>query len=194
MPSAAPERRRQVFLLIGIVAIGVTLWAMFGGSPEYPIAQTLGPAPTSNTLVTRGRGTSSRPTPPSAPQALKLAELEHVPDEPEAGRNLFRFGMKPAPPQPPPPPYVPPAYTPPPTPTPPPIPPIPLKLVFIIADPEQPTRNRAYLTDTKGNTFEAFQGDIVDGRYKMLRVGTTDVVMSHLDGSGQRVIRQGGQE
>jgi hypothetical protein len=90
-----------------------------------------------------------------------------------------------------------PGAPPPPPPPPPPVPqgppPIPLKLTSIIPDPYVPGRSRAYLTDPKsGVVFEAVEGNIVDGRYKLIKVGQTSVVMSYLDGSGQRTINLGG--
>jgi hypothetical protein len=138
-----------------------------------------------------GRQASAPKAEATMPQPLKLATMEQVPDEPTAGRNLFRFGVKPPPP---PPPYVAPPPPPPPAPPgPPPIPPIPLKLTLIVPDPYAPGRNRAYLSDAKGGpVFEAFEGQVVDGRYKLLKVGTSSVVMSYLDGSGQRTITLGG--
>ena len=126
------------------------------------------------------------------PQALRFAEIETVPDEPEAGRNLFRFGTRPLPPAPPPPvftPTPPPVHTPPP---PPPIPPVPLKLITIIPDLEDPapTKRRAYLTYEKGDgtIFEVFQGGRIDGRFLLVRVGTDSVVVSYPDGTGQRTL------
>jgi hypothetical protein len=67
--------------------------------------------------------------------------------------------------------------------------------VTIIIDPNDPTptKSRAYLTYEKGDgkVFEHFQGETVDGRFKLVRVGTNDVVVSHLDGSGQRILSIG---
>jgi hypothetical protein len=193
LPPPGPERKRLIFL-VTVAAIGAVAYGMWGGGPPPRMDQTTGPPPTSNFLVNRGRATTSKPPAPTAPQPLRLAEIERVPDEPEAGRNLFRFGVpppppyKPPPPPPPPPPYVPPAYTPPP------IPPVPLKLVTIIPDPDDPspTKSRAYLTYEKGTgeIFEVFQGGTIDGRYRLLRVGVNDVVVSHLDGTGQRTLRR----
>ena len=173
-----------------LIALGATV-ALFIATKYWP-APTLPPAPP-----------RAQPAPPKSadngtidPESLKVrleALKEPRPQPGEAERNPFRFYAKPLPPppvNPNPQVFRPPEPTGPPPP--PPIPPIPLKLTVIIPDQEQPTRNRAYLVDSKGNTFEALQGDVVDGRYKLIRVGVNDVVMSYLDGSGQRVIRQGG--
>jgi hypothetical protein len=40
--------------------------------------------------------------------------------------------------------------------------------------------------------FHAFEGDIVDGRYRVVKVGVQSVVLSYMDGTGQRTIAMGG--
>lgn len=182
--------------MIGALVIIAAAYYKYGRGPELVIPTSTGPAATVRTAAPprapSGTGRqASAPRGDVMPQALKLAEMEQVPEEPQSGRNLFRFGVKPPPP---PPPYV----APPPTPPPPPPapagpPPIPLKLTLVIPDPYSPGRNRAYLADPKsGVVFEAVEGAIVDGRYKLLKVGQSSVVMSYLDGSGQRTITLGG--
>jgi hypothetical protein len=39
--------------------------------------------------------------------------------------------------------------------------------------------------------YQAFEGDIVDGRYRIVKVGLQSVVVSYLDGSGSRTIPLG---
>jgi hypothetical protein len=122
------------------------------------------------------------------PEALKLDQIENkVPEEPEAERNLFRFGQPPPPPPPPPVKYVAPA---PPVdpgpPPPPPIPPIPLKYTMYLKGTDG--QNRAFLVDRSGAVFEAVEGQVVDGKYKLYRVTPTSVEMSYLDGTGRRTI------
>ena len=193
LPDAGPQRRR-LFLMIGALVVIYVVLSKFAGGEPLPIPQTTGPAPTSKPIV-RASGPNTRSQSKKAeatmPVALKLKQIEEVPDEPEAGRNLFRFGV------PPPPPYVPPPYVPPPPPyVPPPpqapqIPPIPLTLTWVYTE---TTPHRAYLADKNtGAVFEATQGQVVDGRYKLLAVGTSSVVMSYLDGAGQRTITMGGR-
>lgn len=193
LPDAGPQRRR-LFLMIGALVVIYVVLSKFAGGEPLPIPQTTGPAPTSKPIVrTSGPGTrnASKKADATMPVALKLKQIEEVPDEPEAGRNLFRFGV------PPPPPYVPPPYVPPPPPPipqgpppPPPIPPIPLTLTWVYSE---TAPHRAYLADKNGVVFEATQGQVVDGRYKLLAVGTSSVVMSYLDGTGQRTITVGGR-
>ncbi len=141
LPNAGSERRRLI-LMIGALVIIAAAYYLWGGSPKVDYPLLTGP-PAAAAPVARppragavtGRPAAA-PVDTSKPQPLKLAEMEQVPNEPNAGRNLFRFGVKPPPP---PPPYVaPPPPLPTPTPGPPPIPPIPLKLATIIADPYTP--------------------------------------------------------
>ena len=40
--------------------------------------------------------------------------------------------------------------------------------------------------------FQAFEGDIVDGRYRVVKVGDRSVVLSYVDGTGTRTISLGG--
>jgi hypothetical protein len=104
-------------------------------------------------------------------------------------RNPFTFGRPPAPPTPPaPPPQV---FTPPAPPPPAWPPPIALKLVTIIDGPDG--RRQASLKDpASGSTFLAVEGAIVDGRYKVVKVAQQSVVVSYVDGSGQRTLTLGG--
>jgi hypothetical protein len=195
LPDPGPQRRR-LFLMIGALVVTYVVLSKFAGGEPLPIPQTTGPAATSKPAVRASgpntRANAQKKAEATKPVALKLKQFEEVPAEPEAGRNLFRFGVPPPPPQPkytPPPTPPPPVYTPPP---PPPIPPIPLTLTQVIPDPVVAGRLRAYLADKKsGVVFEAMQGQVVDGQYKLLAVGPTSVVMSYLDGTGQRTLTVG---
>jgi hypothetical protein len=148
--------------------------------------ETSGPKPTQ-------KPGSTVPAPGAqVPQALKLDQLENkVPDEPEAERNLFRFGQPPPPPAPAPAPK--PVYVPPPDPgppPPPPIPPIPLKYTGQMKDPAN-GRIRGYLVDQRsGALFEVVEGQttIVDGKYKIYRVTPTFVEISWMDGTGRKTL------
>ena len=77
-----------------------------------------------------------------------------------------------------------------PNPPPPPPPPIPLKFIGKL--------------ETRGGTIAAFsdcrttmrgkEGDIIDGRYRLVKIGVESVVMEYLDGRGRTTIRESGQE
>jgi len=198
MPPPGPQRRR-LFVLLGLLAVAsVVLYYQWTGSetaaPAVTTARTTG-GPVDkiiNDATAAKPGQKPAPGAPlpgaQVPEALKLAQLENkVPDEPAAERNLFRFGQ---PPPPPPPPPRPPVVAPPPVdpgpPPPPPIPPILLKYTMHIKDVDG--RDRAFLVDKSGASFQAVAGDVVDGKYKLYRVTATSVEMSWLDGTGRRTI------
>jgi hypothetical protein len=49
----------------------------------------------------------------------------------------------------------------------------------------------ASLTDGRG-IYQGKEGDIIEGRYRIVRIGAESIEMTHLDGSGRQVIRQSG--
>ena len=199
MPPPGPQRRR-LFVLLGLLAIAsAALYYQLAGSESSAPAVTAAPSsvnPVDKLLNETSPSTAKPAQKPGAgaplpgaqvPEPLKLDQIENkVPDEPEAERNLFRFGQPPPPPPPTPAPVVvgPPAPVGPPPP--PPIPPVPLKYTLYIKDNDG--RNRVFLVDRSGATFEAMEGQIVDGKYKLHRVTPTSVEMSWLDGTGRRTI------
>jgi hypothetical protein len=128
--------------------------------------------------------------PAALPKSVDLQKLEPVPGDVKTTRDPFRFGVPPPPPAPP---YVPPPPAPPPPPPqptgPPPKPPIPLKF---IGREVGPAGTLASLSDGKGSVFLAREGDIVDGQYRLVKIGMDTVTMEYLDGTGSRIIRFGG--
>jgi hypothetical protein len=149
--------------------------------PPDPAAAT---PPASNPQQAR-TGEAGAPA-QALPEPLKLGTLEPVPDEPDVGRNPFRFGVRPAPP---PPPMKPaPLVQPKPEPAgPPPIPPIRLELTGLTTFGDG--RVLATLKDpATGALLTAFEGQIIDGRYRLVKVGRESVVVSYLDGSGPRTL------
>lgn len=104
-------------------------------------------------------------------------------------RDPFRFRPKPPPPaprvQPPPVEFAPPVNT-----GPPPPPPIPLKYFGVITVSGQRV---AAFADGRGNTFNGKEGDILEGQYRLLRIGADWVEVAYLDGRGRQTIRMTGQ-
>jgi hypothetical protein len=192
LPPPGPQRTRLVALaLLGVVAV-FFVWRAWGGSSTPtagapPVASNPQGAPQARA------GTQGKPAAGGAmPVPVNLDKLEPVPDEPGVGRNLFRFGVPPAPPPPPPtaavvqPPIV--QGPPPPPPYP---PPIELQLKGITKQaPDTPSV--AWLKDPKApadsRMLSGSEGQIVDGKYKLLKVGTESVIVSYVDGSGQKTI------
>jgi hypothetical protein len=196
MPPPGPQRRR-LFLLLGLLVIASTVlyyqWTSGDTGPAATARTSANPVDKFLNETQSGKpaqkpGAVAALPGAQVPEALKLDQIENkVPEEPEAERNLFRFGQPPPPPPPPPVKYVAPA---PPVdpgpPPPPPIPPIPLKYTMYLKGTDG--QNRAFLVDRSGAVFEAVEGQVVDGKYKLYRVTPTSVEMSYLDGTGRRTI------
>lgn len=158
---------------------------------------------------------ASRPVPASAtrqqaagpaeatPLDVRLDRLDLHRREPgESSRDPFRFRSEPPPP---PPPAA--GTTAPPAgglaggsatgeggqplqpPPPPPPPPIALKFIGVVSR-EAKTRI-AVLSDGKF-VFHGREGDIIEGRYRVVRIGEESVQMEYLDGRGRQTIRLSG--
>jgi Tfp pilus assembly protein PilP len=73
---------------------------------------------------------------------------------------------------------------------PPPPPPIPLKFIGIVQKQGESTRI-AVLSDGRG-VYHGREGDVIEGRYRIVRIGNDSVEMVYLDGRGRQVIRLSG--
>jgi hypothetical protein len=187
LPPPGPERRRQILrlaLLLGVLV--AVLW--------YVSDPAVSPRPASDP---RTAGAATAPGQLPVPDTLRLDTLRVAPGGDEPGRNPFVFGQRAQPsapgssflttPQPAPVPVVPPPPLAPQGP-----PPIALRLtgMTVVA-----TGGRTLVTlkdPTSNVLYQAFEGDIVDGRYRVVRVGVQSVVVSYLDGSGLRTLPLGG--
>jgi hypothetical protein len=81
----------------------------------------------------------------------------------------------------------------PPVPTgPPPAPPITLKYIGLL---EQGAAGGkvAIFSDGRGNTFYGREGEIIDGRYRVIKIGTESIEVSYVDGRGRQTLRLSGQ-
>ena len=181
LPPPGPERRRQLSLL-GIVLFGLVIVAWY----QWPQAA---PGATTSNLQTGG----SKPAQAFIlPEPVRLKDLEQAPPARAVGRNPFTFGQRYSAPQ-----QMarsaPRAMNPiaerPPLPEGP--PPINLRLAGLMVGPGT-DRMLATLKDpASGALFHAFEGDIVDGRYRLVKVGAQSVVLSYVDGSGIRTLGLG---
>lgn len=184
LPPPGPARTRQVTALGAlVVALAVVAWYMYGGAPTVSA-----PSASNSTSTAPASGGQARPGGRiGLPEALKLAALDHSGESEAEGltRNPFRFGQPPAPP---PPPYVPPPPPPPPgPPPPPPIPDIPLQLVGLETWPGDVKMATVRDTGTAA-VFTGTEGQVLDGRYRLVKVGLESVVVSWLDGSGRKTL------
>ena len=188
----AAERQKKLLLggLVVVLLLTVGAWWFQSGAPAGSANGASGPT---------GPGRRSAPAAKGAPEVhLKALTPDHQPPLEGAQRNLFQFKPKP----PPPPPPAPPVTAPPPTaagaavaagpPPPPPPPPIPLKFLGVV-DATNKSQRLAVLSDGRGGIpFWGKEGDIIEGRYRILRIGNESIEMAYLDGRGRQVIRQSG--
>jgi hypothetical protein len=127
---------------------------------------------------------------------VKLPALAEARAEPETGaRNPFRFRPV-APPAPPP--TAPRPSGPgaaagttagPLAPTGPPPPPITLRFIGVV---EQSARLKLAVLSDGRNVFYGKEGDAIEGRYRILRIGPESVDMAYLDGRGRQTLRLSG--
>lgn len=75
---------------------------------------------------------------------------------------------------------------------PPPPPPIPLRYIGYLQPSNTPGRV-AVLSDGRGSVFNGKEGDVIEGRYRLLRVGDNSADLIYLDGRGRQTIRLSGQ-
>lgn len=186
-------RDRRVWLGVAAVAVLVLAWrvVMPASAPEAR-------APT----TTRPRGSNSRANADAEPIVLRPVKLDALTasrEQPNAEkRNPFRFQPKAAPPPPPRPPVTtappvgPPVPAAPPVPAgPPPLPQIPWKFIGVV---ERANGVKwAVLSDGKSAPQHGKEGDVIDGRYKIVKIGTESVELSYLDGRGKQTVRLTGQ-
>lgn len=175
-----------------LVALGIAV-VLAVAAQWWPTKPAGAGAPSSNPR--RATTTAQQPIDPSdldvRLDALKVPRS----DAQGSGRDPFRFKPKPPPPPPPAPPA---ASRPAPQPDgpvvppgPPPPPPIPLKFIGVVEP--RPGDRVAAFSDCR-YTFRGREGEIIDGRYRLVRIGVESVVMEYPDGRGRATIRLSGQE
>ena len=184
----AVDRRKVLTGGAAALVLIIATWSLWPSPPQA--AQ--GP-PRSNAAARNRSASGPDALQPMAP--VKLDVLDDSREAPgEAGRNPFRFEPK-AVPLPPraavaQPVIEAPRSTPVPS-GPPPLPPIPLKLIGVL---ERANGVKwAVLTDGKSGLMYGKDGDIIDGRYAIVKIGTESVEITYADGRGRQVIRLTGQ-
>jgi hypothetical protein len=193
--SEQARRRRQLVLLavltviLGGLVVFVLVPALSGGAvaPPPPVPQATAPQP----------GASAQPGRRREVVDVHLERLEAKAADPvDGGRNPFRMGAAartqgpgageapsqpvvapgpPAPAGPPPPPSV---------------PPIPFRFVGIVTGPG--ARKMAVLSDGR-IVVHGSEGQEIDGRYRIVKIGEESIQVEHLDGRGRQTIRLSGQ-
>ena len=180
------RKHRHLMVLVGLLLMFVVLVTFQMRTSEPPAAPA---ARASNRAATR----ATAPRRDAEVTDVKLDALQRAHDAaPESARNPFRF--RPPPPPPPPraavpPPSAPVATAPPVPEGPPPPAPIPLKFFGLVG--VQPPL--AAFSDGRGTVFYGRDGDIIDGRYRILRIGPDSADLSYTDGRGRQTLRLSGQ-
>ena len=187
---------------------GVRRWALaVGGGAVIVAAVTVlgnnGTAPAAGTAAGPTRRPPARAREEPVPVSDLKLELLHrsPPGVEEPSRNPFRFqerlaaapakALEPSASR---------GATPPPPPRPvasapagpPAAPAIPLRYIGVVDAPTQSGR-LAILSDGRGNVFQGKEGDTIEGRYRVLKIGPETVDLAHVDGRGQQTIRLSGQ-
>jgi hypothetical protein len=178
-----PERRQKV--LLGFLVALVAVYAAYLWLPG-PAVRSSG---ASNVRAAAGGAGSTAGI--TAPDVHLKALSAERPRPGGSDRNLFRFQAKAAPAPVERPRDV--VERPTPGDTAPAVPaaaPITLKFLGVMESPERSLR-LAVLTDGRG-VYRGSEGDIIEGRYRIIHIGTESIEMAHLDGSGRQVIRQSG--
>jgi hypothetical protein len=185
--TATQTSRRQLYILVALVAaLAAVMYVRFGRSEgEAPAAVPAGAAgqPSNQTAAAAGR--AALPV-----SDVRLEALKHEGRElGETERNPFRFKPKAPPPTPPQAsrPTPPPVFAPPVAEGPPPPPPIPLKYIGWL-NPDSRSRI-AVLADARGNPFYGKEGELIEGRYRVLRIAADSVDVAYADGRGRQTLR-----
>lgn len=190
--STPEEQRRQKLLLalLVVVALGMA-YRQWGGGAAEVAAGASNPVPTATPSPA---GAQASGPGGNMPVPVKLGSLEPVVEDGGNSRNPFAFGVPPRPPAPPAPPAPPPRPTPPPAPPvptgPPPRPAIPVKFIGFVE--EQGKAGKIVALSVGGEVVMAREGDLVDGRFRLLKVGLDSITMAYADGQGQQTIRLSG--
>jgi hypothetical protein len=174
-------KQRQVVLAVVVVALAALAYVVWPVTSAGPVLASNRQAQTRAAQVDGG---------PSATDVhLSALEAERVRPE-DGGRDLFRFKVKAAP-APPPPRIVAPVVTEP-APMvasgPPPPPPITLKYIGVVEQSEH-KQKIAILSDGRNAPFYGREGDIIEGRYRILKIGVESIDLAYVDGRGRQTIR-----
>jgi hypothetical protein len=178
-------RNRQVIvlaaLLVVLAAVALVQWRRSQAAPREEQGVAANPARSAQQR-TPARGVLGASDIPEV--HLDHLKAERAAPKP-AERDLFRFRPAAPPPPPPPVPRLPqpggglgtgPGGTTPPA-------PIPLRLIGIVES--RSTGKLAVLRDERGDIFQGREGAVLDGRYRIVRIGTESVEMAWADGRGQ---------
>jgi hypothetical protein len=192
-PGAPRSNRPRPWLLVllGIAIVAYLGTQMFsGGTADTSVSSTPRSTP----------GGSPRGAPVNPEDLDVRIEALKGQEAPRVGgdRNPFRFQPKPPPLPPPPPPQVTPPVQPPVNTGPPPPPPIGNTVKFIgIVETGKVKIGAFSLFDQTTRqctvTLPGREGEIIEGRYRVVRIGVESAVVEYVDGSGRATLPLNGQ-
>jgi hypothetical protein len=188
------DQRKWLLIGAGVLVAGVIAYSVMAPAAPAPApaASASARARATRPVPAKKKDPNTEVAPPVKP--VRLEALNITRDEPgEVQRNPFRF--KPRVVAPPPRPVNPnpvPVAPPPPVtpPGPPPPPPITLKFIGLVEKADG--FKVAVLTDGKTTMFGR-EGDIIDGRYRIVKIGVESIELTHANGSGRQTVRLTGQ-
>ena len=188
---ARPQGRPRPWLLalLGVAVVAYLATQMFSSDGIVPSVRNTGGSPAA----------AAGQRPPQVDPAELDVRVEDLQRDsggaPQSARNPFRFEPRTPPPSAAPPPaYVPPpaASSAPPVPTgPPPPPPIGATIKFIGIVETGQGKIGAF-SDCKA-TFPGREGEIIEGRYRIVRIGVESAVLEYTDGTGRTTLPLNGQ-
>jgi hypothetical protein len=182
-PSGRP--RPWLLVLLGLAMAAYVVTRMFSGPTVIPGVSTATP---------RNPGAQAAQKVDPAELDVKLEMLERPPADPAEGqRNPFRFQPKAPPPPPPVQRFERPRtdLPPPPPPTPPGPKPI-GELVKFIGIVETGKERIGAFSDCR-YTFSGREGEIIEGRFRVVRIGVESAVLEYIDGTGRTTLPLNGQ-
>jgi hypothetical protein len=188
----ATERRRQLVLAVLAVVLAIVVYRAWPTTSPSPARSSNQKASGRSVAATSGTGRSSAPAIEATDVHLEALEAERPKPGPHE-RNLFRFREKrPPPPTRPdatPPTVVPTPPEPPGQPPPPSVPPINLKFLGTVKGQGEGKPKIAILSDGNGPPLYGKEGELVAGRYRILKIGEESIELAYADGRGRQTIR-----
>lgn len=195
--------RQNVLLLVLLVLSGVLAWLRLGGSAPESAAPSAAP-PRAAARPAAGRPPAAGAATATAAPTVQLAALKADREVPaEGGRNPFRF-ERPAPAAAPPPKRLPapvaepPAMldaasaAPPQAPARAPAAPITLKFIGMVQRGDGVSLAVLSPGEGKGPLYGR-EGDIIEGRYRIIRIGSESMEIEYADGRGRQTLKLSGQ-
>ena len=185
-PGGSQRPRPWLLALLGLAVVAYVLTQMFSSRTVAPSVTTTGPRP-ANAVQAADR---------IDPEELdvKIEALNQPPEGPDdGGRNPFRFQPKAPPPATAAPPSIPkpnPDFVPPP-----PVPqgPPPIgNLIKFIGIVETGKERIGAFSDCR-YTFSGREGEIIEGRFRVVRIQVESAVVEYVDGKGRTTLPLNGQ-